>query len=52
MSYRHRDPEAKADLVEFMQGAVPRTSIKWGNIAVGAAIGYFISREIKKFGGR
>lgn len=47
--YRHRDPETKASLVEFMNGAVPQYDIKWGHIAAGAAIGYFISREVKKW---
>lgn len=46
--YRHRDDEAHADLVEFMQGAVPRYQIKWGHLAAGAAIGYFLGREMKK----
>lgn len=50
MSYRRRDPEAKADLFEFMQGAVPRTDIKWGHLAAGMAIGYFLSREIRNIG--
>jgi hypothetical protein len=48
MSYRRRDPEAKADLVEFMQGAVPRTDIKWGHLAAGLTIGYLIGREMKR----
>ena len=48
MSYRHRDPEAKADLVEFMQGAVPRYQIKWGHLAAGAALGYLMGRELTK----
>lgn len=50
MSYRHRDPEAKADLVEFMQGAIQRSDIKWGHLAAGAAIGYFLGREIRNLG--
>ncbi len=38
------------DLVDMMQGAVPRNEIKWGNIAVGAAIGLALGNEINNLG--
>lgn len=43
MSRRYEDED---DLVSFFNGAVPRTDIKWGNLALGAAIGSMLGREI------
>lgn len=40
----------KDSLLDWMQGAVPETDIKWGNIAVGAAIGIALGNEINNLG--
>lgn len=48
MSYRHRDDEAKADVREFLRGAVPEIKPQWGSIALGATLGYLMGREIRK----